>query len=264
MTPSKLDDTARSSATGHGGGALNWHLSLSYLVEHMRLGTHCRPLLGQAPSPAISPRSRAARHTDKWELYNPSRRRKAPISPGPEVSTSLSTVRLYSALNRRRAAFSATSTSGITTAAVRFSIHALPCSALYIKLWGEQCLTHVGREGPAPNSRDRQGQFSTQGVVDRAAGWIVLLDQSRCVIHESDLMSRIGSDASARADIRVGVNGRMASQGLCNRLDRLGPASAVEDSIRTVATIKNGLCKDQRQELAQCGDRRESLGGSRR
>ena len=48
---------------------------------------------------------------------------------------------------RRLAAFSATSTSGITTAAVRFSIHALPCSALYIKLWGEQCLTHVGREG---------------------------------------------------------------------------------------------------------------------
>ena len=48
MTPSKLDDTACSSATGH--GALNWHLSLSYLAEHIRLGTHCRPLLGQAPS----------------------------------------------------------------------------------------------------------------------------------------------------------------------------------------------------------------------
>ena len=98
-------------------------------------------------SPAISPRSRAARPTDRWELYNPSRRSKVPISPGPQVSASLSTVRLYSALNRRLAAFSATSTSGITTAAVRLSINALPCSALYIKLWEGQCLTHVGREG---------------------------------------------------------------------------------------------------------------------
>jgi hypothetical protein len=57
-------------------------------------------------------------------------------------------------------------------------------------------------------------------------------------------MFRTGSDASARADIRVGDNDRMARQGLCNRLDRLGPTSAVEGFLLAVATIRKGLVQE--------------------
>ncbi len=77
--------------------------------------------------------------------------------------------------------------------------------------------------------------------TDTGADAVVRLDQSRCVSHEPDRMFRTGFDASARADIRVGVNDRMARQGLCNRLDRLGPASEVEGFLLAVATTRKGF-----------------------
>ena len=53
-------------------------------------------------------------------------------------------------------------------------------------------------------------------------------------------MYRTGSDAGARTDARVGVTDWMVRQGLCDRLDRLGPASAVVGFLLPVATVRYG------------------------
>ena len=70
-----------------------------------------------------------------------------------------------------------------------------------------------------------------------------------------------GFDANARADICAGVNDRMARQGLCDRLDRLGPASAVVGFLLAVQRYGMDHYKAQRQELAQRGERRERAVG---
>ena len=129
----------------------------------------------------------------------------------------------------------------------------------------------------AQNSRDRHGQFPTRGVVARAIGWIVLLDRheshpilltssvpntgwiapTACAASQAPgpmlrsppdplclsrarphVLDRL--DAGARTDTCVGVTGWMAREGLCDRLDRLGPASAVVDFLLAVATVRDG------------------------
>jgi hypothetical protein len=65
-------------------------------------------------------------------------------------------------------------------------------------------------------SEHRLDRFDgARSLTDTGADAVVRLDQPRCVSHESDRMFRTGSDASARADICVGVNDRIARQGLC-------------------------------------------------
>jgi len=78
-------------------------------------------------------------------------------------------------------------------------------------------------------------------LTDTGADAVVRLDQLRRVSHEPGRMVKTGTDASAQADIRVGVNDWMARQGLCERLDRLGPASAVMGFLFAVATVRKGL-----------------------
>jgi hypothetical protein len=69
-------------------------------------------------NPASSPRSRAARQVVNSDEYSPSRRSRAPISPGfVHRSASRTIRRLYSAVNRRRSALATTSTSGRLAAA---------------------------------------------------------------------------------------------------------------------------------------------------
>src|SRR5437867_10344753 len=63
-------------------------------------------------SPAISPRSRAARQAWRRAAYTPSRPRSAPSSPGRQASACSRIFRLYSAVNRRRLGLSETSGSG--------------------------------------------------------------------------------------------------------------------------------------------------------
>src|SRR6266852_2211255 len=64
-------------------------------------------------NPASSPRSRAARQVVNSDEYSPSRRSRAPISPGfVHRSASRTIRRLYSAVNRRRSALATTSTWG--------------------------------------------------------------------------------------------------------------------------------------------------------
>ena len=63
------------------------------------------------------PLRRALRHTDKCELYKPSRRSSRPISPGRVQRSASSRIRKrYSALNWRRFGFAATSGPGARTA----------------------------------------------------------------------------------------------------------------------------------------------------
>jgi len=64
-------------------------------------------------------------------------------------------------------------------------------------------------------------------------------------------MFRTDSDSSARADTRVGVTDWMAREGLCDRLDRLGQASAVVGFLLAVQRYGMDHYKAQRQELAQ-------------
>ena len=86
-----------------------------------------------------------------FEKYNPSRRSRAPISPGlVQASAARNTWCLYSAVNRRRVGFATTSTSLDISAGTVTTFDALiPKSllALYIKLRGGECLTHVDTEG---------------------------------------------------------------------------------------------------------------------
>ena len=102
-------------------------------------------------SPASSPLRRCSRHAFRFEKYNPSRRSRAPISPGLwQASASFSTFTLYSAVNRRRVDFATTSTSLDISAGTVTTFDALiPTSllALYSKLRGGECLTHVDTEG---------------------------------------------------------------------------------------------------------------------
>src|SRR5213594_4227036 len=138
-------------------------------------------------SPAISPRSRAARQALRLEEYTPSRLSRAPSSPGRQASACFRIFRLYSAVNRRRLGLSETSGSGAdpkapaaggasaeTPVALRApSVPAAPripskdsnCGifidlnlpALLTKLQGGQCLTHVGREGREFDASARTG-----------------------------------------------------------------------------------------------------------
>ena len=63
-------------------------------------------------SPARPPRSWARRHSTRLDEYSPSRRSRAPISPGfVQAAASSRIFRLYSAVNRRRRGFEATSVS---------------------------------------------------------------------------------------------------------------------------------------------------------
>ena len=65
------------------------------------------------PVPANAPAAPCRRQVLRLDEYNPSRRNKAPTSPTfLHLSASLTIRRLYSPLNRRRVAFSATSGSG--------------------------------------------------------------------------------------------------------------------------------------------------------
>ena len=69
-------------------------------------------------SPRSDPSRAAFRHDDRCELYKPSRRSSAPISPGVSQASAFPTIdSLYAAVNRRLVAFAATSGSG-TAAAV--------------------------------------------------------------------------------------------------------------------------------------------------
>jgi hypothetical protein len=150
--------------------------------------------------------------------------------------------------------------------------HAQPAP---LSLWDARPPRHT------PNSRDRHGQFPTRGVVDRATWWIVLLDrhESQPILHTSSVpntgwiaptaraasqapgpmlrsppdplcLSRVRShvpdrlDAGARTDTCAGVTGWMTRQGLCDRLDRLGPASAVMGFLLAVATVRDGPIQD--------------------
>ena len=76
-------------------------------------------------------------------------------------------------------------------------------------------------------------------------------------LHEPGRMFRTGSDASARTDTCVDVIDWMAREGLCDRLDRLGQASAVVGFLLAVQRYGTDHYKAQRQELAQRGERRE-------
>ena len=67
------------------------------------------------PIPANSPASCCRRQVRRLEEYNPSRRSKAPNSPGfVHRSASRTTRRLYAALNRLRIALLVTSGSGLS------------------------------------------------------------------------------------------------------------------------------------------------------
>jgi hypothetical protein len=77
-------------------------------------------------------------------------------------------------------------------------------------------------------------------LTGTGADAVVRLHQTRCASHEPSRMFRTGSDASARADTFVGVTDWMARQGLCDRLDRLGPASAAVGFLLAVATVRYG------------------------
>ena len=120
-------------------------LELGYLPVTLVAGTRLRaPLLGARP--ASSPRSRIPRHEARCDEYKPSRRSSAETSPGfLHASASCSTLRLYSALNRRRVALDDTSFS----VAANVPMLPNPLLALYIKLRGGWCLGDVGREGDA-------------------------------------------------------------------------------------------------------------------
>src|SRR5439155_15323045 len=99
-------------------------------------------------SPASSPRRRASRQADRCEEYSPSRRNNALNSPGfVHPSASRSTRSFSAAVNRRRAAFATTSDSTAIRGASRLVDIIVSRLALYIKLPGGWCLTHVGREG---------------------------------------------------------------------------------------------------------------------
>src|SRR3989338_3445841 len=72
--------------------------------------------LGKGPrfrdNPSSSPRSHCLRHCVRFEEYNPSRLRRAPISTRPlQASASRKTRSLYSAVYRRRTGLAITSTS---------------------------------------------------------------------------------------------------------------------------------------------------------
>src|SRR5450631_4189834 len=99
---------------------------------------------------ARSPRSRAARHVASCDEYNPSRRSRAPISPGAlQASVSFTILRLYSTVNDRRLAFSVTSVSSPRKGIVDALMVIGSLLALLFKLPRSSCLTHVGREGRA-------------------------------------------------------------------------------------------------------------------
>jgi hypothetical protein len=87
----------------------------------------------------------------KCDEYNPSRRRRAPITPGSvQESASRRILRLYSAVNRRWLAFATTSTSGTAGLWTATSCRALMSEsfpALYPKHGTEECLTYIGTEG---------------------------------------------------------------------------------------------------------------------
>ena len=79
-------------------------------------------------SPANAPCSRCRRHSVRCEEYNPSRRSRAPISPGTAQTSASRRMRtLYSAVNRRRWGFSATSGSGRVAAANSAPVISAPC-----------------------------------------------------------------------------------------------------------------------------------------
>ena len=127
------------------------------------------------------PRSACRRHVIRLEEYNPSRRKRAPNRPcSLQASASWRIRRLYSAVNRRRTAFSGTSESGTTDRPVRPPVRPLeetpvalpapsissspfeiltniasflsmislfPALIIYSKLQGGKCLTYIGTEG---------------------------------------------------------------------------------------------------------------------
>jgi hypothetical protein len=99
---------------------------------------------------ARSPRSRAARHVASCEEYSPSRRSRAPISPGAlQASVSFTILRLYSTVKDRRLAFSVTSVSSPRDV-IAVAVMMGSSLALLSKFPGSSCLTHVGREGAPP------------------------------------------------------------------------------------------------------------------
>jgi len=147
-------------------------------------GRGLRPRL-RGPRPRSEPSRRCLRHADRWDEYKPSRRRSSPILPGSVQASACSRMRsLYSAVKRRRRAFSGTSGSATTStgppagaaapgpgsppepglslrsrpgasvapgtgADVRFvcwDMFPLP-SALYTNIGMLPCLIHLGREG---------------------------------------------------------------------------------------------------------------------
>jgi len=84
-------------------------------------------------SPARAPLSRARRHSTRCDEYRPSRRSRAPISPGfVHASASAKTLSLYSAVNCRLRAFAVTSVSCPTN----------PISALLLTVKSKLALLH--------------------------------------------------------------------------------------------------------------------------
>jgi len=98
-----------------------------------------------------SPLRRCSRQVRRFEEYNPSRRSRAPSSPGCVHTFAARRIfSLYSAENRRRVAFASTSTllaivPGIARPCEELIAHSL--LALYSKLLGGGCLIHIGTEG---------------------------------------------------------------------------------------------------------------------
>jgi len=98
--------------------------------------------LGNGPlffcdSPSISLLSRCLRHTVRLEEYSPSRRKRAPNSPGRvQATASRRILCLYSAVYRRRVGFAATSTSEGDNDMIFVLSMTNSLLALYIKLKG--------------------------------------------------------------------------------------------------------------------------------
>lgn len=93
-------------------------------------------------SPAISPRSRAARHDVRWEEYKPSLRNNSPSSPGCRHSSAAFNIfLLYSALNLRLSALPATSTSGTICSSAIESMTLFPSSPSTLNYLGS--LSHL-------------------------------------------------------------------------------------------------------------------------
>ena len=141
-------------------------------------------------SASNEPCSACRRHVIRLEEYNPSRRKRAPTRPcSLQASASRRIRRLYSAVNRRRTAFSDTSESGTTDRPARppvrpleeipvalwapsissspfetstnivsfFSMISLfPALIIYSKFKGGKCLTYIGTEGRQPSANNKR------------------------------------------------------------------------------------------------------------